>query len=114
MTGQEKIHFLGHSMGTTTLFIALNAHPELADRIKMANLMAPMAYVRHMRSPVIRLLVPFANRAEDLAEWIGLNEIGPSARTNDIMSRLVCNDQSIPEICTSFMFMIAGFDRSQV
>ena len=114
VTGQDKIHYLGHSMGTTSFFIAMNAQPELANKIKMANLMAPIAYVKHMRSPVIRLVVPFASHAEDFAEWIGFKEVHSNTFTNGMLSRLICNDRSVPELCTSFMFMITGFDRSQV
>ena len=62
-TGQQRIHYAGHSMGTTGIFVTMNERPEYADKIIMANLMAPVAYVEHMISP-IRLLAPFAGSIE--------------------------------------------------
>ena len=57
-TGKEKIHYVGHSMGTTT-FMAMNAMDQSwADKVELAVLLAPVAYVEHMASP-IKYLVPF-------------------------------------------------------
>ncbi len=57
-TGQEKIHYVGHSMGTTSFMVMAQERPEYLDKIIMANFMAPVAYVEHMESP-IRFLAPF-------------------------------------------------------
>lgn len=59
----EKIHYVGHSMGTTAFMVMMNERPEYADKIIMANFLAPVAYVEHMKSP-IRLLAPFADSIE--------------------------------------------------
>ena len=63
ITGQERIHYIGHSMGTTGFMVMMNLRPEYKDNIIMANLLAPVAYVEHMVSP-IRLLVPFLDSIE--------------------------------------------------
>ena len=58
VTGKEKIQYVGHSMGTTT-FMALNTMDQSwADKVELAVLLAPIAYVEHMASP-IKYLVPF-------------------------------------------------------
>ena len=62
-TGQEKLHYVGHSMGTTGFMVLMNARPEYADKVKMANLLAPIAYVEHMQSP-LRLIAPFTDEIE--------------------------------------------------
>ena len=62
-TGQEKIHYVGHSMGTTGFMVMINERPEYADKVKLANLMAPVAYVENMISP-IRILAPFVDEIE--------------------------------------------------
>ena len=57
-TGKEKIHYVGHSMGTTT-FMAMNAMDRSWEhKVELAVLLAPVAYVEHMASP-IKYLVPF-------------------------------------------------------
>lgn len=59
MTSAEKIHYVGHSMGTTMFMAMTNLRPEYQDKIIMANFLAPVAYVEHMQSP-IRYIAPFA------------------------------------------------------
>jgi lysosomal acid lipase/cholesteryl ester hydrolase len=59
----EKIHYVGHSMGTTGFMVMMNERPEYADKIIMANFLAPVAYVENMKSP-IRLLAPFTDSIE--------------------------------------------------
>ena len=62
-TKQEKIHYVGHSMGTTGFMVTMNYKPEYADKVKMANLLAPVAYVENMQSP-IRIIAPFTDEIE--------------------------------------------------
>ena len=50
-------------MGTTGYMVMANKHPELQNKIILANLLAPVAYVGEMKSP-IRLIAPFANSLE--------------------------------------------------
>lgn len=56
VTGQEKLFFIGHSQGTTALFVMLSEKPEYNRKIIKAALYAPIAYTEHMRSPIIKAL----------------------------------------------------------
>ena len=62
-TGQSQLFYIGHSMGTTTVMAMADIHPEMKEKIILANLLAPVAYVEHMKSP-IALIAPFANLLE--------------------------------------------------
>ena len=62
-TGQSQLFYVGHSMGTTTVMAMSDIHPEMKEKIILANLLAPVAFVEHMKSP-IALLAPFANILE--------------------------------------------------
>ena len=66
-TGQTQLFYIGHSMGTTTVMAMSDIHPEMKEKIILANLLAPVAYVEHMRSP-IALIAPFANILEVMLE----------------------------------------------
>ena len=59
VSGQEKIYYIGHSMGTTGLMVMANDRPEYLEHIHLASLLAPVAWVDHMKSP-IRYLAPFS------------------------------------------------------
>ncbi|ERE79098.1 lipase member N, partial [Cricetulus griseus] len=49
-TGQEKLYFIGHSLGTTIGFIAFSTMPELAQRIKMNFAMGPVISFKYPTS----------------------------------------------------------------
>jgi len=62
-TNEPKVFYVGHSMGTTTLMAMSDILPDMKEKIILANLLAPVAFVEHMRSP-IALIAPFANIIE--------------------------------------------------
>ena len=57
-TGKEKIYYIGHSMGTTTYMVMNSLDQSWADKVELAVLLAPIAYVEHMASP-LKYLTPF-------------------------------------------------------
>ena len=57
-TGKEKIYYIGHSMGTTTYMVMNSMDQSWADKVEVAVLLAPIAYVEHMASP-LKYLTPF-------------------------------------------------------
>ena len=62
-TKEEKLYYIGHSMGTTMFWVALNEHPSLKDKISLMVAMGPVAKVKYMISP-IRFLSPFIHEVE--------------------------------------------------
>jgi len=42
-TKQKDLYYIGHSMGTTSLFVLLSTKPEYNIKIKMAICLAPVA-----------------------------------------------------------------------
>ncbi|KAF3823903.1 hypothetical protein GH733_006907 [Mirounga leonina] len=46
-TGQEKLYFIGHSLGTTIGFVAFATMPELAQRIKMNFALGPVVSFKY-------------------------------------------------------------------
>lgn len=56
VTGQDKLLYVGHSQGTTALFVLLSEKPEYNEKIVKGVLYAPIAYTENMRSPLIKVL----------------------------------------------------------
>ena len=48
-------------MGTTGFMAMAATKPEMREKIIQAHLLAPIAYVEHMRSPV-RVLAPYSSQ----------------------------------------------------
>ena len=51
-TGFDQVIYGGHSVGTTSFFVMTNKRPELQEKVALANLLAPVAFVDHMTSPL--------------------------------------------------------------
>ena len=62
-TGQQKLFYIGHSMGTTGFMVMSVMRPEMNDKIELANLMAPVAYLGNARSP-LKYLAPYADQID--------------------------------------------------
>ena len=60
VSGQDKLYYIGHSMGTTGFMVMANDRPEYQDKVILANFLAPVAFVDHMKSP-IKYIAPYAN-----------------------------------------------------
>ncbi|XP_053167030.1 lipase member K-like, partial [Hemicordylus capensis] len=54
-TGQQQVYYIGHSQGTTIAFIAFSTNHQLAAKIKLSFSLAPVATVKHARSPLAKL-----------------------------------------------------------
>ena len=62
-TGHQKLHYVGHSMGTTGFFVAMDYRPEYQYKVIMANLLSPIAYTENMLSP-LSWLAPWIQEIE--------------------------------------------------
>ena len=49
-TGQDRIQYIGYSMGVTAFVGALNEHPRIAGKIKMAHFLAPVVYLSGVKA----------------------------------------------------------------
>lgn len=48
-TEQKDLYYIGHSMGTTSLFALLSTRPEYNMKIKLAICLAPVAFLTAQR-----------------------------------------------------------------
>ncbi|CAG0923224.1 unnamed protein product [Notodromas monacha] len=109
-TGQRKMFYIGHSMGTTMFWVLSNVRPEYKDRILAMFALAPVAQVHHMRSPVA-LLAPFVDEIKFLLRVFGDYDFLPHARWLTIFGRYVCRIRALDKrVCENFIFLICGYD----
>lgn len=57
-TNSSQIDYAGHSQGTTQFFVLTSVHPEYNQKVRVAALMAPIAYLDHSRGTV-KILTAF-------------------------------------------------------
>ena len=63
-TGQEKLFYVGHSMGTTAFMVMANMHPEMNEKVELASFLAPVAYLQHATSPLLVALAPIVDQID--------------------------------------------------
>lgn len=57
-TGETKLQYIGHSQGTTSFFVMCSERPEYNSKIEMMHALAPVAFLGHVYSPLIRIITP--------------------------------------------------------
>lgn len=60
-TNYEKLHYIGHSQGTTSFWVMASELPEYNDKILSMHALAPVAFMSNLRSPFIRAAALFMN-----------------------------------------------------
>uniref|UniRef100_A0A1L8DPY1 Lipase n=2 Tax=Nyssomyia neivai TaxID=330878 RepID=A0A1L8DPY1_9DIPT len=114
-TDQKQLYYIGHSQGTTTLFVMLSLLPEYNEKIIMANALAPVAFMSNLKSPFVRAFSPFVFILDILTSLLGMNEFAPSTAMMKLGGYFLCKDTTIfQEICVNTIFLISGYDSEQL
>lgn len=53
-TGQEKLHYIGHSQGTTVNLVMLAKKVQYNQKLKTAILLSPVAYLKNSNSFIVK------------------------------------------------------------
>lgn len=54
LTGQEKIHYIGHMQGSTVFYVMASERPEYMSKIEKMVSLGPVAYMGHASNEVIK------------------------------------------------------------
>ncbi|XP_018400356.1 PREDICTED: lipase 3-like [Cyphomyrmex costatus] len=113
-TGQKDLYFIGHSMGTTSLFSLLSTKPEYNTKIKAAICLAPIAFWMEISPTFNALFYSFPIIKEILRER-EIYDVLPQSLMTVTVARLLCNDNVMTQfICTTIFFFIVGADPTQL
>lgn len=58
-TDFKKIHYIGHSQGTTVFYVMTSMRPEYNEKILLMNALAPVAFLENLQSTYHRILHQF-------------------------------------------------------
>ncbi|XP_049870316.1 lipase 3-like [Pectinophora gossypiella] len=93
-TSQTKLSYVGFSQGTTIFLVMCSMRPEYNDKIKHAILLAPVAWLSHLKFPFIDILTQNLEQLTALAENIGLYELFSENPALNLYHAQVCNISS--------------------
>jgi len=112
VTGKEDLQYIGHSMGTTAFMAMHHYRPDVAQKIRLAHLLSPVAYVGHMESP-IAWIAGLGPILDDILSFLGIGEFLPSNLFMDCLASLFCHGLT-EAICSNIVFLLCGYDAEQM
>ncbi|XP_026730926.1 lipase 1-like [Trichoplusia ni] len=113
-SGQERLHYIGHSQGTTTFFVMGSMRPEYNKKIISMHALAPVAYMAHNRSPLLMFISPHANNIESLANLFGVGEFLTNNAIYSMAGQAMCRDEVVFQpLCSNILFLIAGWNEQE-
>ncbi|XP_055375835.1 uncharacterized protein LOC129608376 [Condylostylus longicornis] len=114
-TGEKKIHYVGHSQGTTIFWVLCSEKPEYSKKIKSMHALAPVAFISEIRSPFIRTLVMFFDFFKSATQFLSIDEFLPNTKFLVKSSQTICHEKAITNsVCSNILFLIAGFNSEQL
>ncbi|XP_016076211.1 PREDICTED: gastric triacylglycerol lipase [Miniopterus natalensis] len=110
-TGQEKLHYVGHSQGTTIGFIAFSTNATLAKRIEVFHALAPIVSLKHTKSPIkkLALIPPFLFKV-----IFGNTAFFPHHYFDNFVGKEMCSHEIVNALCSNALFIICGFDHKNL
>lgn len=114
-TGKPKLHYVGHSQGTTVYFVMCAERPEYNQKIILGNMLAPTAFMTHGANLFFHLIHPFVTPLDSITKLIGLYEFLPSNELYGLIGRDACYDTArFQIICENIIFLISGYSSDQL
>nr|XP_048294616.1 tear acid lipase-like protein [Myodes glareolus] len=109
-TGQKQIYYVGHSQGTLIALGAFSTNQQLAEKIKLSILLAPVATVKYVQG-LGRLPAYYTPTAFKLL--FGEKEFLPTADFSKI-SGYTCNIEVINTACAALLASMTGYAPEQL
>ncbi|KAG5676534.1 hypothetical protein PVAND_006360 [Polypedilum vanderplanki] len=114
LTQQSSLHYIGHSQGTTSFFVSASIREELNMKVRTMHALAPVAFMNHLKSPLLRIMAPMVNKIHRIFDSLGVYEFLP---THDMMVQFgmhACQrESSFREVCANALFLLCGYDSIQ-
>ncbi|UXI20919.1 Na+/K+ ATPase alpha subunit [Sarcoptes scabiei] len=112
-TDNSHIGYVGHSLGTSVMFQLLAEKPFYSEILKPVVMLAPVAYVSHIKAPLL-LLAAYNPFFVKLLSTLQMPIFGlPSrliATLDQLIGTFICGNEFLKPICTFFLFTLCGFD----
>lgn len=99
----EKLHYVGHSLGTL-IALAAFSKDQLVNMLRSAALLSPVAYVGQITSPIARNAAD--NFVGETLYWLGVDEFNPSGEAVIKLLVDICSKPGVD--CTNLLNSFTG------
>lgn len=114
-TGRTQLKYIGHSQGTTAFFVMCSERPEYNEKISLMVALSAVAWMSHLKSPLVKLISPLNPFLSSTLESVGIYEFTPSSALMKDIVRIFCGDESLAmKFCTNILFLLCGYDKPQL
>ncbi|CAH2007946.1 unnamed protein product [Acanthoscelides obtectus] len=112
-TGADGVYYVGHSQGTTTFFVMGSVKPEYNRKIKAHVSLAPIVFMNHMTSPLLKMVAAWHGVLTGLFEMIGVNEFLPSSKFLNFTANF-CSRGLTQILCENSLFALCGYSPQEM
>ncbi|KAG5866679.1 hypothetical protein JTB14_029648 [Gonioctena quinquepunctata] len=115
-THQKSIHYIGHSQGTTTLFVMASERQAYVDKIKVMIALGPGSGFLKPKHPLLKLIIPVYGFFQLLAKFLNVNSMPPfiSVSTFHRIFHGICGQRFSPVLlCKYLIFIVGGIEHEQ-
>jgi len=113
ISGAQSVYYVGHSMGTSTIFAKLSQDPSFAKIIKKVYALAPVGTVSHIKGPA-KYLSPFTWLLEHILSDVGIDDIFPTTKLQDELARYFCGSVITEIFCNNLLMLLTGPESKQL
>ncbi|XP_050085818.1 lipase 1-like [Anopheles aquasalis] len=113
-TQQRRLHYVGHSQGTTAFFVMTTMRPEYNEKVIEMQALAPVAFMEHMSSPLLKLMTRFLNTLNVLFSLFGIAEFLPNTPILQEVATRICPPTATTNLCMHLLFLLSGYDPTQL
>jgi len=115
LTGETELFYAGHSMGTTAFMAMHHYRPDIGEKVRLANFLAPVASEANMGGPLGWIAgLGIDGIVDGILSMMGVGEFLPSNLLIDCLATLFCHETVTQGLCTNILFILCGFDEAQM
>ncbi|KAL3266871.1 hypothetical protein HHI36_011023 [Cryptolaemus montrouzieri] len=113
-TNQKALYHVGHSQGTTTFYVMCSELPSYNKKIIAHYSLAPIGFMKHAFSPILRIGSKFVKELEWLSSLLGIVQILPHDAFMTFIGNKYCEGGELTEVvCRDSLFLTCGFDKAE-
>ncbi|XP_055918358.1 lipase 3-like [Eupeodes corollae] len=114
-TNQDQLHFIGHSQGATVFFVLLSELPKYNAKFKTSFMLAPIAFVGHIKSPIGFIASSVLHQSPILSHLLEGLEFLPMIEPVSMLGSELCAVGSwFQWVCAGLLFILGGWDSEHL
>lgn len=110
-TKHKRLHYIGHSQGTTAFLVMASEMPAYNDKIILFTALAPVAYLKNIRSQLHRIFYQWYRPIKWAFDWFSIYDIDVNNEVLVQISQAACLQtlqSATSRLCRSILYVIAS------